>query len=66
MLKEYTHIEWNRLKMKIKETYPSLNESDLEWRDGTTKDLLWMISLKLKKPRKELMEVIEKLDKSLW
>jgi len=59
MNQKFTIVEWNHLKFALKQNFPQLTKADLEWRDGNTKDILWLISLKVGKSRKELMAIIE-------
>jgi hypothetical protein len=59
MKKENEIIFWNDLKGKLKQRYPQLNNSDLQWRDSSQNDLIEMIAVKLGKSTRELQEEIE-------
>jgi len=61
MYHESDVIYWNDLKTKLKQEYPHLTNSDLLWRDGSTRDLLMTIALKLGKTLKDLELKIENL-----
>jgi len=51
--------QWARIKDKLKNKYPELTDADMIWGRTTRDDLLEMISSKLGKTKKGLMEVIE-------
>ncbi len=56
MNKENEIIYWNELKSKLKQRYPQLSNSDLQWRNTTQKDILEMIASKLGKTTSDLEE----------
>jgi len=51
--------EWGRIKDKLKGKYAELSDADLFWGRGTRDDMLTMISTKLGKSKKDLLDVIE-------
>jgi hypothetical protein len=51
---------WNELMVKLKQNYPVLTKSDLAMRQGSQKDLLNMISNKLGKPTRVMLEELER------
>ncbi|HAN17131.1 MAG: hypothetical protein A2X13_06400 [Bacteroidetes bacterium GWC2_33_15] len=62
MDKELDIIYWNDLKIKLKKKYSTLTTADLQWRHGSIDDLLMPISFKLGKTKKELKDIIAKLE----
>lgn len=60
MNNEYDIIYWNEIKDKLRENYPILTTADLQWRHGTTDELLLNIADRLGISRNELQEIIEK------
>lgn len=58
MNKENEIISWNELKSKLKQKYPQLSNSDLQWRNTTQKDIIEMIASKLGKTTSDLEEEI--------
>ena len=53
--------EWGRIKDQLRIKYPELTNADLIWGRTTRDDLIQMISSKLGKSKKDLMDVIESL-----
>ncbi len=51
--------QWRLIKDKLQEKYPKLNNADLIWGRVSRNDLLEMISSKLGKTRKEIIDVID-------
>ncbi len=51
--------EWGRIKECLRTKYPELNESDLIWGRVSREDLIEMISSKLGKSQRDLMDVID-------
>ena len=51
--------QWARIKDKLRNKYPELTDADMIWGRTTRDDLLEMISSKLGKTKKGLMEIIE-------
>jgi hypothetical protein len=55
-------IFWNDIKGRLKQKYPELNNSDLQWRNSSQNDLVEMIAIKLGKTTRELQLEIELLE----
>ena len=53
--------EWKRIKEKLKNRYPDLTEVDLAWGLTSRDGLLEMVSAKLGKTKKDLIDEIEAL-----
>jgi hypothetical protein len=51
--------EWGRIKEQLKNKYPELTEADLIWGRTSRNELIEMISDKLGKTQKDLMNEIE-------
>jgi hypothetical protein len=51
--------QWRYIREKLQEKYPELTNADLNWGRVSRNDLLEMISNKLGKTPKELMDVID-------
>jgi hypothetical protein len=51
--------QWRYIKDKLQDKYPKLNNVDLLWGRVSRNDLLEMISIKLGKSQKELIDVID-------
>ena len=51
--------EWKKIKDKLQNKYPELTNADLIWGRVSREDLIQMISEKLGKTQKDLMDVIE-------
>jgi uncharacterized protein YjbJ (UPF0337 family) len=49
---------WNEKKVKIKELYSNVTDSDLNFPDGKEKEMIEMLSNKIGKTREELVEII--------
>jgi uncharacterized protein YjbJ (UPF0337 family) len=49
---------WNEKKVKIKELYSNVTDSDLYFKDGKEKEMIEMLSNKIGKTREELVEII--------
>ena len=56
--------EWGRIKERLKNKYPELTEADLIWGRVSRNDLIEMISSKLGKTQKDLMDVIDSFEYS--
>ena len=56
--------EWRRIKDKLRNKYPELTDSDLIWGRVSREDLIQMISTKLGKTKKDLMDVIDSFEHS--
>lgn len=57
-------IFWNDIKGRLKQKYPQLNNSDLQWRNSSQNDLVEMIAIKLGKTTRELQLEIELLEEA--
>ncbi|MBN1989349.1 MAG: hypothetical protein JW783_08140 [Bacteroidales bacterium] len=53
--------QWDELKSKLLQLYPTLTPADLVWRHGTRIDLIEMIASKLGITTKKLQSEIDKL-----
>jgi hypothetical protein len=51
--------QWGYIKDKLQNKYPELTNADLIWGRVSRNDLLEMISTKLGKTQKELMDAID-------
>jgi len=51
--------QWGYIKDKLRIKYPELTDADLIWGRVSRKDLIQMISAKLGKTQKDLIDVIE-------
>lgn len=51
--------QWGYIKDKLRNEYPELTNADLMWGRVSRNDLLEMISTKLGKTQKELLDVID-------
>ncbi len=51
--------EWGRISGQLRDKYPELNDADLYWGRVSRDDLIEMISAKLGKTKKDLMDVID-------
>lgn len=51
--------EWGRIKGQLKNKYPELTEADLIWGRTSRNELIELISDKLGKTQKDLMNEIE-------
>jgi hypothetical protein len=51
--------QWGYIKDKLRDRYPDLTNADLIWGRVSRNDLLEMISNKLGKTRKEIIDVID-------
>lgn len=59
MKTQFDFIYWNDLKMKLRQLYPQLTDSDLLYRDGTEiNEILRRIAFKLGKSKKEMNQII--------
>ena len=56
--------QWRQIKDKLKDQYPELTNADLIWGRVSGEDLIQMISTKLGKSRKDLMDVIDSFEYS--
>jgi hypothetical protein len=62
MIYNFDFTYWNVIKDNLKKQYPELTNADLHLRDGEAGDFLKMIAYKLGKSRKELNEIISKIE----
>ncbi len=53
-----TSDHWRELQTKLKEKYPELTESDLEYEEPMQQDMLRMVEYKLSKTKDEMQEII--------
>ncbi len=51
--------EWRKISGQLRDKYPELNDADLYWGRVSREDLIEMISSKLGKSQKELIQVID-------
>jgi hypothetical protein len=51
--------QWRYIREKLQDKYPELTDADLIWGRVSRNDLMEMISTKLGKTQKELMDVID-------
>jgi len=51
----------NELKIKLRNKYPQLSDSDLNFNAGNELDMLRMIAYKLGMSKQEMLDVVEKL-----
>ncbi|WP_319228996.1 hypothetical protein [Draconibacterium orientale] len=56
--------QWRYIKDKLRNMYPELSDSDLNWGRVSREDLLQNISTKLGKTKKDLIDVIDSLEYS--
>lgn len=59
MEKKFDMNEWGRIKDKLRDMYPELTSADLIWGRVSRDDLIEMISSKLGKSQKDLLDVID-------
>jgi len=50
--------EWGRIRIQLRNKYPELTDADLIWGRTSREELIQMISTKLGKTQKELMDEI--------
>lgn len=60
MTQDFDIVYWNNIKMDLKKDYPELTEADIIWRDGSKEDMLSILSIKLMKTKRELIEILSK------
>jgi hypothetical protein len=53
--------EWNTLQNKLRQKYPKLTDADLNYQEGMEQDMLRMVEYKLRKTKKEMQDIIERL-----
>ena len=53
---------WGNISGQLRMMYPELNDADLYWGRSSKDDLIAMISAKLGKTKKQLMDTIDALD----
>ncbi|NHB68832.1 hypothetical protein [Perlabentimonas gracilis] len=53
------YYQWDRIKSKLSQMYPSLTPADLTWRYGTKTDLIEMIASKLGKTTQDLQAEVD-------
>jgi hypothetical protein len=56
--------QWRYIKDKLRNKYPELSDTDLNWGRVSRDDLLENISTKLGKTKKDLMDVIDSFEYS--
>jgi len=59
--KPYTTMEpknWNDVKKKLQQKYPSLTEADLSYEDGKRDELIERLQSKLGKTKEEITKII--------
>ncbi|WP_319499439.1 hypothetical protein [uncultured Draconibacterium sp.] len=56
--------EWGRIKEQLRIRFPELTTTDLIWGRFSREELLEMISIKLGKTKKELIDVIDSMEYS--
>lgn len=62
MQTDFSENHWNYIKLDLKTIYPILNDSDLQWRDGTNKaDLMKDLALRIGISWKELEKKVDSL-----
>ena len=49
------------LKIRLKQHYPQLTETDLQYKEGMEENMFRMIEYKLRKTKKEMQEIISGL-----
>jgi hypothetical protein len=49
---------WNEKKEKLKQKFPVIKNRDLRFREGKEKEMIEMLSNKLKKTNQELLSII--------
>lgn len=59
MNKEFDVINWNEVKLVLKQKYSQLTNADLQWRDSNKDDLLKTIANNLGITLKEIREAIK-------
>ena len=53
--------DWNEQKIKLKRTFPILNDSDLIYEEGRKFEMLEKLQVKLSKTKEQLLALIESL-----
>jgi hypothetical protein len=56
---KFDMIQWGYIKDKLRDRYPKLTNADLIWGRVCREDLIEMISAKLGKTQKEIIDVID-------
>ena len=56
--------EWKRIRIQLRNKYPELTDADLIWGRTSREELIQMISTKLGKTQKELMDEITSFEYS--
>ena len=51
----------NELQSKLKQKFPELTEADLQLQQNSKKDMLQMIGYKLRKTKKEMLQIVQLL-----
>ncbi len=62
---KFNVAQWGFIRDKLQKKYPELTNADLVWGRTTRRDLIQMISAKLGKSQKDLLDVIDSFDYSL-
>lgn len=60
-MRRFIESNWNQIKQKLQKKYPRLSSKDLYYRQGTEKDLLHRLQLKLNKEKAELLSELKQL-----
>ncbi len=61
MKEENGIIQWNNIKFKLKQKYPTLTNADLMWRYSSQEDLLETIANKLGMTYNEMLKIVDEL-----
>ena len=56
--------QWRSIRDKLQNKYPELTDADLVWGRTTKDDMLQMISAKLGKTKRDLLDVIDSFEYS--
>jgi Ni2+-binding GTPase involved in maturation of urease and hydrogenase len=64
MKAKFDITQWGYIKDKLRNKYPELTNADLFWGRVNKDDMLKMISTKLRKSKKDLMDEIESFEYS--
>jgi len=54
---------WNRIKKRIKQEFPFIQDEDLTFNEGKEQEMLEILSYKLGKTKEELIEIIITLER---
>ncbi len=59
---KFNVTQWGSISDKLQKRYPELTNADLMWGRTTGEDLIQMISSKLGKSQKDLLDIIDSFD----